>query len=147
ASLPSNAFDPFDSVALPLPPLSTITPATLTILIGSPDSVSRDRPLAIDEATPLLDDRARSAFEVEERLIMLNNCMIGHATETRRAWRGKKSTWPTATARRDVASRVSMNHSTTLKKTGVRKIPNRVTPSMPLKTATPSVRRISAPAP
>ena len=30
---------------------------------------------------------------------------------------------------------------------GVRKIPKNVTPSMPLKTATPSERRISAPAP
>ena len=35
----------------------------------------------------------------------------------------------------------------TKKKTGVRKMPNSVTPSMPLKTAVPSVRRISAPAP
>ena len=35
----------------------------------------------------------------------------------------------------------------TEKKTGVRKMPNRVTPSMPLNTAIPSDRRISAPAP
>ena len=33
------------------------------------------------------------------------------------------------------------------KNTGVRTMPNRVTPTMPLKTAVPSVRRISAPAP
>ena len=35
----------------------------------------------------------------------------------------------------------------TLKNTGVRKMPNSVTPNMPLNTASPSVRRISAPAP
>ena len=34
-----------------------------------------------------------------------------------------------------------------MKNTGVRKMPNSVTPNMPLKTAVPSVRRISAPAP
>ena len=35
----------------------------------------------------------------------------------------------------------------TVKKTGVRKTPKMVTPSIPLKTVVPSVRRISAPAP
>ena len=44
-------------------------------------------------------------------------------------------------------SRVPPSQSITLKKTGVRKMPKRVTPSMPLNTAVPRVRRISAPAP
>jgi len=35
----------------------------------------------------------------------------------------------------------------TWKNTGVKKIPNKVTPSIPKKTAVPRVRRISAPAP
>ena len=44
-------------------------------------------------------------------------------------------------------SRVSLSPWMTEKKTGVRKMPNSVTPSMPLNTAIPSDRRISAPAP
>ena len=40
-----------------------------------------------------------------------------------------------------------LNQRTTEKNTGVRKMPNRVTPNMPAKTAVPSERRISAPAP
>ena len=43
--------------------------------------------------------------------------------------------------------RLAQSQSTTKKNTGVRKMPNDVTPSMPLKTAVPRVRRISAPAP
>ena len=49
--------------------------------------------------------------------------------------------------RRERNTDVFPSQSMTLKKTGVRKIPNAVTPSMPLKTAVPRVRRISAPAP
>ena len=44
-------------------------------------------------------------------------------------------------------NRVSPSPSITMKKTGVKKMPNSVTPNMPLKTAVPSARRISAPAP
>ena len=49
--------------------------------------------------------------------------------------------------RRLLNSGVSPSQSITEKKTGVRKIPNIVTPSIPLNTVVPSVRRISAPAP
>ena len=47
----------------------------------------------------------------------------------------------------ELQSRASLIQSITKKNTGVRKIPKRVTPSMPLKTVVPRVRRISAPAP
>ena len=50
---------------------------------------------------------------------------------------------PAAEAKRDVSLRPRM----TEKKTGVRKIPNNVTPTIPLNTAIPNDRRISEPAP
>ena len=44
-------------------------------------------------------------------------------------------------------SRVSLSPWMTEKNTGVKKMPKSVTPTMPLNTAIPSDRRISAPAP
>src|SRR5262249_13748031 len=44
-------------------------------------------------------------------------------------------------------ARDPLNHWITQKNTGVKKMPNSVTPSIPLNTANPSDRRISAPAP
>ncbi len=54
---------------------------------------------------------------------------------------------PTHRVAAAVNSRVSLKPMITEKKTGVRKIPKTVTPSMPLNTAIPSDRRISEPAP
>ena len=48
---------------------------------------------------------------------------------------------------REANKREPLSKSIVKKKTGVSASPNRVTPIMPLKTAVPSVRRISAPAP
>ena len=57
------------------------------------------------------------------------------------------SAWPSCRARVEENNGVSISDSMTKKKTGVRKMPNSVTPSIPLKTAVPSDLRISAPAP
>ena len=54
---------------------------------------------------------------------------------------------PTQRTAAEANSDVSLNPRMTEKKTGVRKIPNSVTPTMPLNTAIPSDRRISEPAP
>ena len=55
------------------------------------------------------------------------------------------STVPASRMEWELNSRLPLSRLMTKKNTGVRKMPTRVTPNMPLKTAVPRVRRISAP--